>query len=193
MGVSMGGHLLAALASAVRMSEARKAHQSSRIADSGSRSPSNLVSRPRLLEIRRRLRAAGKTVVFTNGCFDLLHRGHVEYLREARTLGDALMVGLNSDRSVAALKGPGRPLMPQQDRAALLCELRSVSYVCIFDEPSVAGLVAELLPDVLVKGGDYSLAEVVGRETVEEAGGTVRTLSLRTGASSSDLVRRLKL
>lgn len=193
MGVSMGGHLLAALASGVPMSEARKARRSSRIADSGSRSPSNLVSRPRLLEIRRRLRAAGKTVVFTNGCFDLLHRGHVEYLREARTLGDALMVGLNSDTSVAALKGPGRPLMPQQDRAALLCELRSVSYVCIFHEPSVAGLVAELLPDVLVKGGDYSLAEVVGREAVEEAGGTVRTLSLRAGASSSDLVRRLRL
>ena len=175
------------------MSEARKAHQSSRIADPGYRSPSNLVSRPRLLEIRRQLGAGGKTVVFTNGCFDLLHRGHVEYLREARTLGDALMVGLNSDTSVAALKGPGRPLMPQRDRAALLCELRSVSYVCIFDEPGVAGLVAELLPDVLVKGGDYSLAEVVGREVVEEAGGTVRTLSLWTGASSSDLVRRLKL
>lgn len=175
------------------MSEARKTHQpSSRIAEPGPRSPSNLVSRPRLLEIRRRLRDGEKKVVFTNGCFDVLHRGHVEYLREARTLGDVLMVGLNSDRSVAALKGPGRPLMPQQDRAALLCELRSVSFVCIFDDPSVAGLVAELLPDVLVKGGDYSLAEVVGREVVEETGGTVRTLSHWAGASSSDLVSRLK-
>ncbi len=132
-------------------------------------------------------------MVFTNGCFDLLHRGHVEYLREARALGDVLMVGLNSDSSASTLKGPGRPLMTQQDRAALLGELRSVSYVCIFDEPSVAALVAELLPDVLVKGGDYSLAEVVGREVVEEAGGTVRTLSLWTGASSSDLARRLNL
>ena len=195
MGVSMGGHLLVAPSPANpgSMCEARKYRPLSGEADGGPRSPSNLVSRPRLLEIRRQLRAAGKKVVFTNGCFDLLHRGHVEYLREARTLGDVLMVGLNSDSSAAALKGPGRPLMPQQDRAALLCELRSVSYVCIFDEPSVAALVAELLPDVLVKGGDYSLAEVVGREVVEEAGGTVRTLSLWTGASSSDLARRLKL
>ena len=191
----MEGHVLAAPAAAdfSEMSEAGKVPAASGGADSGSRFPSSLVSRGQLLDIRGQLRAAGKKVVFTNGCFDLLHRGHVEYLREARTLGDVLMVGLNSDRSVAALKGSGRPVMPQQDRAVLLCELRSVSYVCIFDEPSVASLVTELLPDVLVKGGDYALGEVVGREVVERAGGTVRTLSLWTGVSSSNLAQRLKL
>ena len=111
-------------------------------------------------------------MVFTNGCFDLLHRGHVEYLREARTLGDVLMVGLNSDRSVAALKGPGRPVMPQQDRAVLLCELRSVSYVCIFDEPSVASRSSpSFCLTCWSKVGDYALGEVVGREVSRESRG----------------------
>ena len=193
MGVSVEGHLLAALASV----DPDVGSENSPPVESHRRPRNPLPVEPGFPAAVARDQASacaprGRTAVFTNGCFDLLHRGHVEYLREARTLGDALMVGLNSDTSVAALKGPGRPLMRQQDRAALLCELRSVSYVCIFEEPGVAGLVAELLPDVLVKGGDYSLAEVVGRDAVEGAGGAVRTLSLWTGASSSDLVRRLK-
>ena len=154
----------------------------------GERFSAQLVSRGDLRKIREELAQSNKNVVFTNGCFDLLHRGHIEYLREARALGDILIVGLNSDKSVATLKGPGHPLMPHEDRAALLCELRSVSYVCLFDDPSVLGLVRDLLPDILVKGGDYSLDEVVGKELVEAAGGKVMTLSEWPGMSSSELI-----
>ena len=150
--------------------------------------PAHLVPRSELVKIRRELAQSNKKVVFTNGCFDLIHRGHVEYLREARALGDVLIVGLNSDISVAALKGPGRPLIPQEDRAALLCELRSVSYVCLFDDQSVLHLVGDLLPDILVKGGDYSLDEVVGKELVESAGGRVITLAEWPGMSSTEII-----
>ncbi len=151
-----------------------------------------IVTRERLLEVRRGLGERGQRVVFTNGCFDLLHRGHVEYLRQARALGDVLVVGLNSDESARALKGPGHPIQSQEDRAALLAEMRCVSLVCIFDEPSVEPLVRLLLPDVLVKGGDYSLENVVGREAVEAAGGLVTTVALWEGASTSELTRKIK-
>jgi len=151
-----------------------------------------IVSRPALIAIRQQLRQRGEKMVFTNGCFDLLHRAHVEYLREARRLGDVLVVGLNSDASVRALKGPGRPLMDQEDRAVLLAEMQSVSYVCIFAEISVEPLVADLLPDVLVKGGDYRLEEIVGRDLVERAGGVVKALSLWRGGSTSSLIRKIK-
>ena len=151
-----------------------------------------IVSRRTLIEIRQDLRQQQQQVVFTNGCFDLLHRGHAEYLREARQLGDVLMVGLNSDASVRALKGPGRPLMSQEDRAVLLAELRSVSYVCIFDEVSVESLVADLLPDILVKGGDYRPEEIVGHEIVEQNGGAVKNLSLWSESSTSTLVQKIK-
>jgi len=151
-----------------------------------------ILSRPALIDLRRQLKEQQKRVVFTNGCFDLLHRAHVEYLREARRLGDALVVGLNSDASVRALKGPGRPLMPQEDRAELLVEMRSVDWVCIFDEVSVESLVSELLPDVLVKGGDYRPEQIVGRQAVEQAGGAVRALSLWRGCSTSSLIRDIR-
>ena len=151
-----------------------------------------ILSRSALIDLRRQLRKQGKQVVFTNGCFDLLTRAHVEYLREARRLGDALVVGLNSDVSVRALKGPGRPLMPQEDRAELLAEMRSVDWVCIFDEVSVEVLVTELLPDVLVKGGDYRPEQIVGRRVVERAGGAVRALSLWRGCSSSSLLQKIR-
>lgn len=151
-----------------------------------------IVSRPALIALRQQWRQEGRTVVFTNGCFDLLHRAHVEYLREARRLGDLLIVGLNSDASVRLLKGPGRPIMSQEDRATLLAEMRSVDYICLFDEVSVESLVAELLPDVLVKGGDYSLDQIVGREQVERAGGTVRVLTLWRGCSTSALIQKIK-
>ena len=151
-----------------------------------------IVSRRTLIEIRQDLRQQQQQVVFTNGCFDLLHRGHAEYLREARQLGDVLMVGLNSDASVRALKGPGRPLMSQEDRAVLLAELRSVSYVCIFDEVSVESLVADLLPDILVKGGDYRPEEIVGHEIVGQNGGAVKNLSLWSESSTSTLVQKIK-
>ena len=152
----------------------------------------SIVSRSDLIEIRQHLRQQQKKVVFTNGCFDLLHRGHVEYLRQARKLGDVLMVGLNSDASVQTLKGPNRPLMSQEDRAAILAELRSVSYICIFDEPSVEPLVADLLPDILVKGGDYKPEEIVGHELVERAGGVAQSLILQSGCSTSTLLHKLR-
>lgn len=154
--------------------------------------PAAIVSRPQLIALRRLWRRQGKKVVFTNGCFEILHRGHVEYLREAGELGDVLVVGLNSDSSVRALKGPGRPLVSQGDRAALLAEMRSVSHVCIFEEVSVESLVADVLPDILVKGGDYSIEEIVGRERVEESGGRVCALSLRPGLSTSALIERAR-
>ena len=149
-------------------------------------------SRDQLIAIRHTLKATGQTFVFTNGCFDLLHRGHVEYLRQARALGDYLAVGLNDDQGVHALKGPGRPLVPQEDRAALLSALECVSHVCIFREQSVASLVEDLMPDILVKGGDYTPENIVGREIVEAHGGQIRVLPLWQGLSSSALIRRIR-
>ena len=151
-----------------------------------------IVTRQQLIGVRRQLREQGSKVVFTNGCFDLLHRGHLELLRQARSLGDALLVGLNSDATARRLKGPGRPLMCAADRAALLAEMECVSHVCVFDEDSVEGLVRELLPDVLVKGGDYRLAEVVGRPWVEQVGGCVRTTALWAGDSTSALLEKIR-
>ena len=145
-----------------------------------------------MIGVCRQLRQQGKKLVFTNGCFDLLHRAHVEYLREARRLGDALIVGLNSDSSARQLKGAGRPLMPEEDRSLLLAEMRCVDYVCIFDEVSVESLIADLLPDVLVKGGDYLLDEIVGRKLVERAGGAVKALSLWRGSSTSALLQKIR-
>jgi rfaE bifunctional protein nucleotidyltransferase chain/domain len=151
-----------------------------------------ILARSALITQREQLCRERRTVVFTNGCFDLLHRGHVEYLRQARALGDCLAVGLNDDESVHALKGPGRPIVPQEDRAALLAALQCVSHVCIFPEESVESLVNDLLPDVLVKGGDYAQKDIVGREIVEAHGGRVCALPLWQGLSSSDLINRIR-
>jgi D-beta-D-heptose 7-phosphate kinase/D-beta-D-heptose 1-phosphate adenosyltransferase len=119
------------------------------------------------------LKRQGKRVVFTNGCFDLLHPGHTRVLAEARKLGDVLVVAVNSDASVRALKGAGRPILPEADRAEILAALESVDYVTIFDSVSVQPVIARMLPAVLVKGGDWGPTEVVGREEVEAAGGVV--------------------
>ena len=151
-----------------------------------------VVSRPELIEISGRSRRHEERVVFTNGCFDLLHRGHLEYLRAAGCHGDVLLVGVNSDDSVRALKGAGHPYHSEDDRVAMLSEMECVSHVCIFDEVSVEDLVAEVAPDVLVKGGDYRLEDVVGRHAVEEAGGLVLTVPLWEGVSTSDLIRRIR-
>jgi D-beta-D-heptose 7-phosphate kinase/D-beta-D-heptose 1-phosphate adenosyltransferase len=132
------------------------------------------------------------TVVFTNGCFELLHRGHVEYLAQAKALGDVLVVGLNSDASVQRLRGAGRPLVAEADRAAVLVALRSVDAVTLFDEDTPLELISTLLPDVLVKGGDYDLDGIVGREVVEEAGGEVRALPFVEGHSTTSILDRLK-
>ena len=132
------------------------------------------------------------TVVFTNGCFELLHRGHVEYLAQAKALGDVLVVGLNSDASVQRLRGAGRPLVTEADRAAVLVALRSVDAVTLFDEDTPLELISTLLPDVLVKGGDYDLDGIVGREVVEEAGGEVRALPFVAGHSTTSILDRFK-
>ena len=151
-----------------------------------------ILSRDRAAQVRARLRREGRRLVFTNGCFDLLHVGHVRYLRQARALGDALIVAINSDRAVRELKGAGRPVMPEGERAEVLAALEAVSYVTVFDELSPRRLIAELLPDVLVKGGDYALPEIHGREEVEAAGGRVVALPFVEGASTTDIIGRIK-
>ena len=134
-----------------------------------------------------------RVLVFTNGVFDLLHRGHASYLEAARTLGDALVVGVNTDASARRLgKGPGRPVNAETDRALTLAALEAVDGVCLFDEDTPGDLVAALLPDVLVKGGDYDVEGVVGRETVEASGGRVVLIPLVEGRSTTDLVQRIQ-
>ena len=151
-----------------------------------------ILSRDELFNERARLRADEKTLVFTNGVFDILHVGHVRYLEQARALGNALVVAVNSDASVRELKGPGRPLMNENERAEILAALQAVDYVTIFDDLSPRSLIAELLPDVLVKGGDYSLDEIHGREEVEAAGGRVVSLPFVEGISSSKIIDQLE-
>jgi D-beta-D-heptose 7-phosphate kinase/D-beta-D-heptose 1-phosphate adenosyltransferase len=132
-------------------------------------------------------------LVFTNGVFDILHRGHVDYLARARALGDALVVGLNSDASVRRLdKGPERPLVGERDRAFLLASLRMVDAVVLFDEDTPARLIEHIVPDVLVKGGDYSIENVVGRDTVEAAGGEVRIIRFVDGFSTTSLIEKIR-
>ncbi len=149
-----------------------------------------LLSRDQL--VARYGRPREGTVVFTNGCFDLLHPGHVAYLEEARSLGDALVVGVNTDASVRRLKGPTRPLVPELDRARVLAGLGAVDAVTLFDEDTPAELIAALRPDVLAKGGDYTPDRIVGRDTVEADGGRVRVIPFLPGYSTSDLVRRIQ-
>jgi rfaE bifunctional protein nucleotidyltransferase chain/domain len=151
-----------------------------------------LLSQDKLLGLREALRAEGKSLVFTNGVFDLLHVGHVRYLAAARALGDALVVAINSDRTVRELKGEGRPIVNDDERAEILAALRQVDYVTIFDDVSPRSLIARLLPDVLVKGGDYGLDEIHGREEVEAAGGRVVSLPFVAGASTSVIIERMK-
>ena len=141
---------------------------------------------------RDRLRAAGDQVVFTNGVFDLLHVGHVRYLGWARSLGSALIVAINSDNAVRGLKGPDRPVTDQDERAEILAALRAVDYVTVFDDLSPRSLIAKLLPDVLVKGGDYKLEEIHGRDEVEAAGGTVVALPFVEGASTTAMIEKVK-
>ena len=145
-----------------------------------------------MLAEREHLRAAGARLVFTNGVFDLLHVGHVRYLQWARALGDALVVAINCDRSVHELKGPDRPVFDEAERAEILAALRDVDYVVIFDDVSPRNLIKSLLPDVLVKGGDYQLDEIHGREEVEAAGGRVISLPFVPGASTTSLIERMK-
>lgn len=133
------------------------------------------------------------TVVFTNGCFDLLHPGHVDYLEKARSLGDALIVGLNSDASVSRLKGANRPLVGETDRARVLGALACVDAISVFDEDTPLELIAALLPNVLVKGGDYAVDEIVGRDLMEESGGVVEVIPFLSGYSTTELLERIRM
>ena len=151
-----------------------------------------IVSQDELILLITREKRNGRQVVFTNGCFDLLHPGHVRCLAEARALGDLLVVAVNSDRSVRDNKGPERPLVPQNDRAEVLAALSSVDYVTIFDEPTPRSLIARALPTVLVKGADWGLNEVAGREEVEAAGGRVVSIPLAPGYSTTSLVQKIR-
>ena len=148
-----------------------------------------IVSRGTLLERLKRPR--GRSVAFSNGCFDILHRGHVEYLTFARSLADSLIVGVNSDASVRRLKGSGRPINSEEDRAYILAALESVDWVTIFDDDTPLQLIIDLSPDVLVKGADYTLDEVIGATEVEASGGSVVLAPLGPGRSTSDLLRRV--
>ena len=147
---------------------------------------------PTLIARLAPLRARRGRVVFTNGCFDLLHPGHVRYLAAARALGDALVVGLNGDGSVRRLKGPGRPVLDARERAEVLSGLAAVDHVIFFDEDTPQALVASLLPDVLVKGADWAAEDIAGRDEVLAAGGRVERIALVPGVSTTDLIRRIR-
>ena len=137
-------------------------------------------------------RARGQRIVFTNGCFDLLHPGHVRYLRAARDLGDALVVGLNSDASVRGLKGPGRPILNASERSAVLAGLAAVDHVTVFAEETPRALIIAIAPEVLVKGADWALDDIVGRTEVEARGGVVARVDVVPGVSTTELIRRIR-
>lgn len=134
----------------------------------------------------------GKKLVFTNGCFDILHIGHIRYLKEAKACGDLLVVALNTDRSVKALKGPERPLQSEDDRAEILSALKSVDYTLLFDEPTPLNVIKALSPDVLVKGGDWTPDQIVGSDVVLAGGGEVRSLQFVEGRSTTSVVEKIK-
>lgn len=131
-------------------------------------------------------------IVFTNGCFDILHAGHVRYLKQARALGDCLVVGLNSDSSVKRLKGSERPIVPQEERAELLSALACVDYVLIFDEDTPIELIKDVKPDVLVKGGDWSIDQIVGAPFVSSYGGEVKSLPFHQGHSTTNIIEKIR-
>ncbi len=139
-----------------------------------------------------RLKKDFKKIVFTNGCFDIIHAGHVTYLNEAKSLGDVLIVGINSDESVKRLKGPGRPIIGEKDRAYILANIKPVDYVVIFDEDTPYNLIKEITPDFLVKGGDYDGKDVVGKDIVEPSGGKVVLIDFVKGKSTSGIINKIK-
>jgi rfaE bifunctional protein nucleotidyltransferase chain/domain len=143
-----------------------------------------------LVAVRAKWRAAGKTMVFTNGCYDLVHPGHVRLLEQARNLGDLLVLGLNTDASVRRYKGPKRPVTPERERVEVACALTAVDAVVLFDEDTPRELIAELLPDVLVKGADWTHF-IAGREEVEAAGGRVLPLALEPGYSTTGVIEAI--
>ena len=152
---------------------------------------SEVLTRDELVAACRAERSRGRSVVFTNGCFDILHRGHAHYLEKAAELGDVLVVGVNTDRSVRELKGPSRPVVPEDDRAHLVASLASVSYVCLFDEATPYELISAVDPDVLVKGAGYVRETIVGADRVEARGGRVAAIDELPGHSTRAIIRRI--
>ncbi|MEK6815790.1 MAG: D-glycero-beta-D-manno-heptose 1-phosphate adenylyltransferase [Nitrospirota bacterium] len=150
-----------------------------------------MVSREILRRECERIRREGKRIVFTNGCFDILHAGHVRYLARARSMGDVLVIGLNSDESVRGIKGALRPINPERERAEVLAAMASVDYVALFDEPDPAAIIREVQPDVLVKGGDWPVESIVGADQVQARGGTVVSVPFEVESSTTKIVDRI--
>jgi len=151
-----------------------------------------IINRSDLDEAVKKWRVDEKVIVFTNGCFDIIHRGHVEYLSKAKSLGDILILGLNSDKSVEKLKGEGRPFVSEKDRAFILSQLIPVDAVSVFEEETPLDLIKLVMPDVLVKGGDYTPDTIVGRKEVEKSGGTVVAIPLVQGRSTTGLIEKIR-
>lgn len=151
----------------------------------------NVLSKEEMLEIRNRLKKEGKKVVFTNGCFDILHPGHVDYLNKAKALGDVLILGLNSDSSIKRIKGEKRPVLNQDERAAITSNLKAVDYVVIFEEDDPFNIISYLIPDVLVKGADWSLDKIIGRDIVEANGGEVKAIKFVTDQSTTNIIKKV--
>jgi D-glycero-beta-D-manno-heptose 1-phosphate adenylyltransferase len=155
--------------------------------------PNKIVTKEQLVELLQPLQAGGSRIVFTNGCFDLMHVGHTRYLQAAKALGDLLVVGVNSDKSVRSLdKAPDRPIVPEAQRAEVLAALGCVDFVVVFSESDPKALITALQPDVLVKGGDWSLDRIIGRDVVEARGGRVQTIPLVPGFSTTALIHRIR-
>lgn len=150
-----------------------------------------VVSRADMVNIRLELKKAKRRVVFTNGCFDILHRGHIDYLTKAKALGDILVVGVNDDNSVRRLKGSARPIIEQDDRANVLAALAVVDYVCLFSEDTPFELIQAIVPDILVKGADWSMHEIVGKDIVEGAGGSVHAIEFLPNRSTSNIIKKI--
>ena len=153
---------------------------------------SNIKSREEIKKIRTQLKSEGKKVVFTNGCFDLIHSGHVDYLVKAKEMGDVLILALNSDSSVRNIKGNKRPILNQDERAFIVSNLKPVDYVTFFGEDTPAEIISDLIPDVLVKGADWVMDKIVGRDVVEANGGEVKTIKFVNDQSTSNIIKIIK-
>ena len=152
---------------------------------------SNIKTRKEILELRKKFKEENKKVVFTNGCFDLIHSGHVDYLVKAKALGDVLILALNTDSSVRSIKGTNRPILNQEERAFIVSNLKPVDYVTFFDEDTPGEIINELIPDILVKGADWSIDKIVGREVVEKNGGEVKTINFVNNQSTSKIIESI--
>lgn len=148
-------------------------------------------SRKEIIELRKEFKDKNQKVVFTNGCFDILHAGHIDYLNKSKALGDILIVGLNSDKSIKNIKGTKRPIIDEKSRAVILASLKPVDFVVLFDEDTPKELIDELVPDVLVKGADWDITKIVGREIVEKNGGEVKTIQFVNDQSTSNIIQTI--